>query len=60
MLKLIVMMSHIHKWDLAMTDVALAFLNAAVDASKGLIFRSVRPLGERLFRQGQRHCDGVC
>ena len=38
------MMSELHKWDLAVSDVASAFLNTLVDESKGLIF--FMPLGD--------------
>ena len=37
-LKLVLMMSQIHKWHLAVSDVASALLNTLVDESKGLIY----------------------
>ena len=37
-LKIILMMSQLHKWSLAVSDVASAFLNTPVDDSKGFIY----------------------
>ena len=37
-LKIILMMSQLHRWSLAVSDVASAFLNAPVDDSKGFTY----------------------
>ena len=36
-LKIILLMSQIHKWSLCVSDVASAFLNTPIDGSKGFI-----------------------
>ena len=42
-LKLILLMSQIHSWEIAVSDIASAFLNTPVDPSKSLIFVQAPP-----------------